>query len=257
MENIMNGIETIAKFGSELVTGGDGVDTGAIQSHAEELVNQYGADGLIVVTSGAVASGRLRVEQWGDDVESYDLVTLAQLGSASIMKAWENAFDAIGVKAGGLLTTHHEIDDSTEGPSLLHALRLAADARVTSIVNENDALSNVELMKLYTGGENDGLAAHVAIATKCKRLRLFTKSGGIRDDNERHIDRIDDENYFTTYRMLHRRAHMHNKKAGNGRGGAHVKVKWAKRAANRGVEVEILRPLSQGHDQQITRVVVG
>lgn len=254
----MKFIGTTAKFGSELVTNADGVDHGAIQSHAQELIDEYAPGGLVVVTSGAVAAGRLRVEGWGDDVSKYELKTLAQLGSASIMKAWEDAFDNLGIKAGGLLTTHHEIDDRHEGPSLIQSMRWAAERDVVSIVNENDALSVVELMRLFTGGENDGLAAHLAIALGCARLRLFTRGGGIRDEDGRVLGEINKSNYYSTFRMIYRRSGgISAKKAGNGRGGAHTKLKWAARSSCSGVETQILRPLNQGSDQRITKVVVG
>lgn len=254
----MNFIGTTAKFGSELVTNMDGVDHEAIRGYAQGLIGEYGPSGLIVVTSGAVAAGRLRVERWGEDEGDYKLKTLAQLGSASIIKAWEDAFDGIGIKAGGLLTTHHEIDDSDEGPSLVESIKWAADRYVVSIVNENDALSNFELMKLLTGGENDGLAAHLAIATGCARLRLFTRSGGIIDDDSELVNTIDSSNYFSVYRMLYQRGRdSQQKKTGNGRGGAHVKVKWAMRAAKQGIDTQILRTGRRDSNRYGTKVVVG
>ncbi len=255
----MNIEGTTAKFGTDLVVNEQGVDREAIRSHATELRDDYGVEGLIIVTSGAVAAGRLRVESWGDDVSRYRLKTLAQLGHASITRAWEEECEEIGVRAGGLLTTHNEIDDRLEGPVLLDSVRESAKIGVVSIVNENDALSVVELMKLLTGGENDGLAAHIAIAFGCARLRLFTKSGGILDDNGCLVDTVTDTNYFSTYRMLYRRAQdkQKTKVIGNGRGGAHTKLKWAKRAANHGIDTEILRPRNRGSDQSITKVVVG
>lgn len=258
MEQKMSFIGTTAKFGSELVTNASGVDHEALQSHAQELIGSYAPGGLIVVTSGAVAAGRLRVEGWGEDVSDYHLKTLAQLGSASILKAWEDAFDNIGIKAGGLLTTHHEIDDRQEGPSLFESIRLSAERGVVSIVNENDALSVVELMKLFTGGENDGLAAHLAIATGCAQLRLFTKGGGIRGENGQVMEVVNDQNYLATLRTVHARTRdAQTKKTGNGRGGAHVKLKWAARASKAGIDTQILRPKHLGSDQLITKVVVG
>jgi len=247
---------TVAKFGRELVANGHGVNQGLIDGYAAGLVESYGPDKLIVVTSGAVAAGIARQEAKGIDVSDWCEITLAQLGSASIMRAWEAAFDKVGVSAGGLLTTHHEIEDVEEGPSLKRALLLAHDRRVVSLVNENDALSNTELMELFTGGDNDGLASHIAVACGVRALKLFTKKGGIVDEQGNLIERVDSSNYVTTLAMIKERE-LRNQDAGNGRGGMSKKLLAAWTAAQAGIQAEITKPNYSMTGEFTTQVVIG
>lgn len=250
---------TVAKFGSELLVSDKGVDHDRINLYASGLAETHGKDGLVVVTSGAVAAGRMRLEQQGTDASDWSEVTLAQLGSASITHAWEHAFDRAGMNAGGLLTTHHEIEDKTEGPSLLRAMRLAIERRVVSIVNENDALSNTELMKLACGGDNDGLASHVSRAIGADTLKLFTKRGGVVDDAGTLIEEVNQKNYAEVRLMLDERVHGSTRtgSSGNGRGGMMSKLEAGWLAAQDGITTYIS---ATNHDMTgdfTTRVVVG
>ncbi len=250
---------TVAKFGSELVVGDQGIDQGRINQYAAGLAETYGEGGLVVVTSGAVAAGRRRIEKGGDSAECWSDITLAQLGSVAITHAWETAFDDLDIYAGGLLTTHHEIEDKQEGPSLIRAMRLALERGVVSVVNENDALSNVELMKLACGGDNDGLASHIARAISADTLQLFTKKGGIVDDEGRLIEEVNGRNYGQVSHMLQERAKRKGAegKDGIGRGGIVSKVEAGWAAAQSGITANIAATNHDMTGESVTRIVIG
>lgn len=220
----------VVKFGSELVATNDGVDQVRIDEYAAGLNEQYADDSLVVVTSGAVKTGRRRWENMGNSSAELPLVTAAQLGSSAIIAAWEVGFSRAGRIAGGLLVTHHELNDNKEGPMFSAALESAAVSRVVSVVNENDALSDKELMKLATGGDNDGLASHIARVVEAREFVLFTEKGGVLDDSGNLIDKIDGSSIDDV------RAMVATRKAGKGgRGGMPTKLEAAWDAAQAGV----------------------
>lgn len=251
----MNEKLVVVKFGSELVADGDGIDHKTIDRYAARLAKTYKDDDLIIVTSGAVAAGIARETKKGRSTERYDDVTLAQLGSASIMRAWEEGFDRVDMSAGGLLVTHHEMDQA-EGPSFLRALTLARERRVVSVLNENDALSDDELMELACGGDNDGLASHVARAAGASALILFTKRGGVTDEQGKLITQVNSTNVDNVRIMLSERAAI-SKTRGSGRGGIIKKFDAAVAAANTGISVKIAAINSDMTGERVTEFVIG
>jgi glutamate 5-kinase len=168
----------VAKYGSSCLVNEHGLDQVRIDDYAERLsdLHQYR---LVVVSSGAVAVGR---QLWHTHHRSADASSqvLATLGSAGIAEAWRTAFAKQNILTGQILVTHREIDDQQEGASLQQALSANADHGVVSIVNENDALSDLELKKLSYGGDNDGLAVRIAHVMKASRLLLLTGVDGFK-----------------------------------------------------------------------------
>lgn len=225
----------VVKFGSDLVANEDGVMQDTLNMYAKGLSAERK---LIVVSSGAVATGRQRWhEQYGNT--EVDLRILAMLGSGGITAAWQEAFAKQNLLAGQLLVTHHEIEDGEEGQEFTDTLHANSVAGTVPIVNENDALSNTELMKLATGGDNDGLAAHIATVVEARELRIFTENGGVVDDEGNFVPQIDEGNYHSVATMLDART---IKKNGNGRGGMASKLAAAWRAADTCSRVVIAAP---------------
>lgn len=247
---------TIVKFGSELVTREQGVNQAALNLYATVLAEEYRDQGLVVVTSGAVKAGRLRVEQSGGDANEYADPTLSQLGSAAVMSAWELAFQRQKRLAGGLLITHNELDDAKEGALFREALQLALKSSVVTILNENDALSRTELMALANASDNDGLASHVARMLGANRLRIFTSNGGIIDDDKNLISTVDHSNVEGIRAMLEQRL-TEKKPKGNQRGGILAKFNAAKLAAELGIKVTIERFSTDESKRKTTQFMLG
>ena len=176
----------VAKFGSSIVTNDTGIDKFRIEGYAKQLAQlkkDREIDNLVVVTSGAVVAGRVRYSEMHDYASSVDEQVLASLGSGAIYTAWGNAFEDQGILAGQLLVTHREID-SVEGDILAGALQKNADEGVVTVTNENDLLSDEELKKLAYGGDNDGLASHIAKRIRANTLLLLTDVGGFKLNGE-------------------------------------------------------------------------
>lgn len=174
----------VVKFGSELVANG-GVNQASIDTYARGLARIHAERDLIVVTSGAVAIGRTML---GDDAE---MASCSAVGMPPLMSAWQRAFWNAGRLAGQVLVTHNELTDTADDNNmLLPATRHLLKDGVVPIFNENDMLSFKELMQLHVGGDNDGLARHIGCMLGARQLWLFTKNGGIVDENKQLISHI-------------------------------------------------------------------
>lgn len=222
----------VAKFGSEIVVS-DAFDTQErLNVYAETLLAQHEPNKLIIVSSGAVAQGGRFILEAGEDPERFSLQEKAQLGGSAIAEAWREAFREHGKLAGGLYVTHNEINKRKEGARLESLLRKDRKRSIVPIINENDAISITELMELATGGDNDGLAAHIARKVGASGLMLFTNRGGIFDENKQIIREVTRENHPAIKLMLRERAELDaitQPRSDIGRGGIVSKDKHAYR----------------------------
>lgn len=174
----------IVKFGSSCLVNDVGLDQARIDQYAKKLSKLYDKYNLVLVSSGSVAVGKRFLSEMGRDVKNFDSATIASLGSAGAAGAWQVAFKKQDILAGQILVTHREIDDNKEGLALDEAIKNNAQSSVVSVVNENDVLSQKELKKITYGGDNDGLAAHLAIRLKADALLLLTDVEGFMQNNK-------------------------------------------------------------------------
>ena len=247
----------VVKFGSDLVANQSGVDETRIEGYAQGLSEQLQEQNIIVVTSGAIAVGKAIAREHGRNPDTFSPSVLAGMGSNAIMGAWQNAFAKQDVITSSILVTHHEIKEEHEGSMLIRTLTDGIARGVVPVVNENDALSDVEVMRLLTGGDNDGLATHVASAMGAQGLRLFTAEGGVYDEQGELISVIDRSNISSVEMILGARGN--GVVSANGRGGMLSKVRAANNFVTigdvRGRWAEISKPNEAMTGENITRVI--
>ncbi len=159
------------------------------------------------------------------------------------------------------MVTHHELADrdAKESKLLKKVLRENIFRNIISIMNENDATSDQELMMLRVGGDNDGIAGHVVHLMRANILCLMTHEvEGLEDDDENVIKEVGPEDIVGINNMLERqreREELRNetKKEGITRGGIPTKVQAAYSAASGGTKAYIAnahRPLAEVLDGQ-------
>ncbi len=237
----------VVKYGSSSVATQEGMDSERLKRYAIELTKVYDQYDIIIVSSGSVAAGRHLWFQKLKKQNAADNRTLAMLGSAPAFKAWQDALLKHDIASAQLLVTHHEVEDVAEGPNLLLALEINLQHRIITIVNENDALSDTELAKLSYGGDNDGLAAHIAVVTKASALFLLTDQIGLLSDGKLIKNVLASEQEWMAAKNCTQATT--NK---TGRGGMLSKVEAAIQASRAGVGVRIA---SSG--QPLSEVLVG
>lgn len=241
----------VAKLGSELV------QKEFVAGYARDLSKTYDNTVQTIITSGALAAGVAYEESMGHDISSYKDVTLAQIGGDIVNSYWKDGYRELGISSGGLFVTDRELDDSQEGHRFRRTLEEARRHGVVTTVNENDPLSNKGLMANRYGGDNDGIASHIACCIGADALTLFTEKGGIFDDDRNLIEFVTTDNKEQIRAMLVQRR-VRAKGRGGGRGGVVTKFDAAWKAAAGGVdEVRITDVGAKMFGVKTTRFVVG
>ncbi len=201
MENDIH-IETdndllVVKYGSGCVSDENGINYGMIDQYADQIadIREDGFD-VVVVSSGSIAAAEAI---WGSARPGESMPSeqvLATMGSAYLSTGWARSLSRNNILAGQVLVTHHEIGHSQEGGFLRRVMSEAIANNVVLQANENDALSDEEIKKKRYGGDNDGLASHLAmmldeIHPNTTQLCLLTDEvEGLLDDTGGLVDRV-------------------------------------------------------------------
>src|SRR5207237_3144928 len=97
------------------------------------------------------------------------------VGQAALHRAWEDALGAHGLRAAQVLRTAAEIADRRAYVNVRNALGALFRLGAVPVVNENDATATEEI----SFGDNDALAAQVAILVRARLLVLLTEVAGV------------------------------------------------------------------------------
>lgn len=167
----------VVKIGSALLTNdGQGLDLLAIQGWVDQLValKNQGVE-LILVTSGSVAEGMVRLG-WSERPKSiHQLQAAAAVGQMGLVQAWESAFKQHGIHSAQILLTHDDLSNRKRYLNARSALQTLLDLGVVPIINENDTVVTDEIRF----GDNDTLGALVANLLEADTLVLLTDQPGL------------------------------------------------------------------------------
>ena len=109
---------------------------------------------------------------------SHKLQAASALGQARLQALWNNALHAHGLDAAQVLLTAAEIADRRAYLNVRAALRALFELGAVPVLNENDATATDEI----SFGDNDHLAAQVAVLLGAQRLLLLTTAPGVMTD---------------------------------------------------------------------------
>jgi glutamate 5-kinase len=164
----------VVKLGSSLVADPRGRPRRRVlRAVAEELAALDAP--VCVVSSGAIALG---LGKMGLDRRPRALPKLqaaSALGQAALQRAWEDALGAHGRRTGQVLLTSAEIADRRAYVNVRNALGALFSLGAVPVVNENDATATDEI----SFGDNDALAAQVAVLVRARLLVLLTAVEGV------------------------------------------------------------------------------
>lgn len=228
------------KIGSNVLTRRDGTLDITRMSALVDQVAELHKRGIqvILVSSGAVASGRSEIQPSHtlDELSSRQLYSA--IGQAKLMGKYYTLFREHGITCGQVLTTKEGLDKEDHYLNQQHCMEVMLAEGVIPIVNENDTLSITELM--FT--DNDELSGLMAQMMKVDHLFIFSNIDGIYDGNPadpksrviRTVAATDDmEQYIQT------------SKSSLGRGGMLTKCHIARKVAAAGIPVVIANGKSE------------
>jgi glutamate 5-kinase len=226
----------VVKVGSSLVTNeGRGVDAEAIGNWCRQLA-ALAAQGreLVMVSSGAIAEGMLRLGWSTRPKELHEQQAAAAVGQMGLVQMYETKLREHGMRSAQVLLTHADLADRERYLNARSTLLTLLGLQVIPVINENDTVVNEEIKF----GDNDTLGALVANLVEADALVILTDQRGLysadprKDPQARFIDEAEAGDP-----ALEQMAGG----AGSsiGRGGMITKVLAAKRAAGSGASTVI------------------
>src|SRR6267142_86523 len=162
----------VVKLGSTLVVDSNGrVRRSLLAARAAEVGQLVrGGEPVCVVSSGAIALGLPRRPSATSRLQAASAV-----GQSRLQAAWDSALRAEGVEAAQILLSAPDLAERASYVNVRNAFATLLRLGVVPVVNENDATATDEI----TFGDNDALAAQVAVLTRARLLVLLTEVDGV------------------------------------------------------------------------------
>ncbi len=233
----------VVKLGSSIVADERGEVRAAVLARVcDELAAVHG-DGrsLIVVTSGAIARGMgvMGMPMRPRAVE--ELQAASAVGQGKLYQVYDELLRARGIATAQVLLTFFDMSARTHYLNARQTLRKLLEWRVVPVINENDTTTTDEI----SFGNNDFLAAQVAILLGAELLLLLTDAAGVftadprLDGGARLLSDVDDPESLTTLEIGHTTSPL-------GSGGMRSKVVAAEMATAAGIATVIGSGLEPG-----------
>ncbi len=233
----------VVKLGSSIVAADDGelradvLDSVCAQVSALE----QGGERVVMVTSGAIARGMrllgLPVRPRAMD----ELQGASAVGQGDLFRAYESRLARGGTRAAQVLLTAADIAARTNYLNARQTLRRLVAWGVVPVINENDTTATDEI----TFGDNDFLAAQVAILLDARLLVLLTNVEGLYSADpglEPAAEPIAEVTDFAQLEPLR----IGDRTSAFGSGGMRSKVAAAEMASESGIQAVICNGTSAG-----------
>jgi glutamate 5-kinase len=167
----------VVKLGSTLVVDANGrVRRSLLRARAAEVGKIVrSGESVCVVSSGAIALGLPRLGLARRPSATARLQAASAVGQSRLQAAWDSALRAAGVEAAQILLSAPDLAERSSYVNVRNSFETLLKLGVVPVVNENDATATDEI----TFGDNDALAAQVAVLTRARLLVLLTEVDGV------------------------------------------------------------------------------
>lgn len=187
---------------------------------------------VVLVSSGAVGMGRAQLPKF---LHREEKQILAAIGQPRLLQAYAKYAAKFEAEVAQLLILRSEVTDRERYENLISVLEGMLEGGVLPVINGNDVISKADLVT----GDNDLLAAMVAIAVAADKLVILTNQPGFYtanptiDKNAELIAEVKNVD-FELERLCA------GPKSSGGRGGMLSKIRAAKQAVHAGIETLIV-----------------
>ncbi len=234
----------VVKAGSKVLVQSTGrPDSRRLKLLVDELAQFQNNGGEVAfVSSGAIGAGLEALGMKTRPTAIPDLQMAAAVGQTRLMSLYDQLFGASKCNIGQVLLTHDALKHRERHLNARNTLLNLIAHRIVPIINENDAISTEEIQF----GDNDVLAALVAILIDADALVLLSTIDGLRDGKQRvsYIEEVDDDVLGL----------VADKQDNLSSGGMASKLKSAQIAAHNGIPVVIANGRKTG---VLTRIFQG
>ncbi|WP_304545791.1 glutamate 5-kinase [Sulfurimonas microaerophilic] len=167
----------VFKVGSSVLTNRDEVAKERMLNLVALIAEARKEYEVILVTSGAVASGYTALKL--DRKKAVSKRVLASVGQPILMHSYKNKFDIFNVDIAQILLTEEDFDSRVHTKIFQDIIDSALRNGILPIVNEND----ISTIPDQLFGDNDQLSAHVAHYTNADALIILSDIQGYYDAN--------------------------------------------------------------------------
>lgn len=241
----------VIKIGTALLTDKNGLlKTAFLKRTCKEIstIKNSGWD-VILVSSGAMASGAGVLKGTPHTIVERSL--FACVGQPLLMNYYCSLLGTSGIVVAQALLTWHDFQDNEIRELLKKNIGTLLESDILPIINENDLTATEEI----SFGDNDQLAAKVAVLFKAAKLVILSDVDGLYDKNPQEYP---DAKRFETVRKITDETikYAGKKISKNSLGGMKSKLQAAKYATENGVNVTIASDIS-GRDTLVRVVLEG
>jgi glutamate 5-kinase len=226
----------VVKLGSSIVAADDGeLRTDVLDSVCEQVsALERGGERIVMVTSGAIARGMRLMELPVRPRAMDELQAASAVGQGDLFRAYQERLAAQGTKSAQVLLTAADIAARTNYLNARQTLRRLVKWGVVPVINENDTTATDEI----TFGDNDFLAAQVALLLDARLLVLLTNIDGLHSADpalDAEAELISEVSDFSTLDSLA----IGDRTSAFGSGGMRSKVAAAEMASEAGIPAVI------------------
>ena len=167
----------VIKLGSSIVTGEGGAPRADVLERACDqaaAIEGRGGD-AVIVTSGAIARGMRLLEMPVRPRSVDELQAASAVGQGKLYRVYDELLRERGLRSAQVLLTFFDMSARTHYLNARQTLRKLLEWRVVPVINENDTTTTDEI----SFGDNDFLAAQVAILIEADLLVLLTDTTGL------------------------------------------------------------------------------
>src|SRR5215216_5797865 len=167
----------VVKLGSSVVARDSGeLRLSVVARVCEEVaeLHRSGVD-VVVVTSGAIARGVHLLELPVRKTEIAELQAASAVGQGRLYRTYDDLLREQGLQTAQVLLTFFDMSARTHYLNARRTLQTLLGWRVVPVINENDTTTTDEI----SFGDNDFLAAQVAVLMSADALFLLTDTDGV------------------------------------------------------------------------------
>ena len=174
----------VIKLGSSIVADDRGeLRAEVVDGVCGEVARLHDAgDDVVMVTSGAIARGMRLMDLPVRPSAMAELQGASAVGQGKLYRAYDEMLAAHGVPTAQVLLTFFDMSARTHYLNARQTLHKLLDWKIVPVINENDTTTTDEI----TFGDNDFLAAQVAILLGADVLMLLTDIDGLHTADPRH-----------------------------------------------------------------------
>lgn len=190
---------------------------------------------VVIVSSGSVAAGASLVQiSLSQNQSIVSKQALAAIGQSAVIQHWQSLLKN---RCAQLLLTRADIENNLRRLNAKNTLEQLFRMNAIPIVNENDSVVTDELVV----GDNDNLAAHVAVLCNADRLIICSDVDGLYSVNPKKVQQSRDEGAvkpIALVKEINSKIFSYASDTDNpiATGGMITKLQAAKRATAEGIE---------------------